>query len=90
MQLVVSPYLEPDDIAALESARDNPIGALRAIAARSLAEIEDALIQDRLNALAWLAAAGLLEIKLAIRLDPQGGYSRGLFQAKTGNRLWLV
>jgi hypothetical protein len=84
MRLVVSPYLEPDDIAALESARDNPAGALRAIAARSLAEIEDALIEDRLNALAWLAAAGLLEIKLAIRLNPQGGFSRGLFHAKTG------
>jgi hypothetical protein len=65
MRLVVSPHLEPDDCAALERAQENPAAVLRAIAARSLAEIEDALIKDRLNALAWLAAAGLLEIKLA-------------------------
>jgi DNA phosphorothioation system restriction enzyme len=57
---------------------------LRAIAARSLADIEDALIKDRLNALAWLAAAGLLEIKLALRLDSRGGFTRGIFHEKTG------
>jgi hypothetical protein len=88
MRLIVSPHLEPDDCAALERARDTPAAVLRTIAARSLAEIEDALIKDRLNALAWLAAAGLLEIKLALRVTPQGSYARGLchFQprAKTG------
>ena len=84
MRLVVSPHLEPDDCAALERARDTPAAVLRTIAARSLAEIEDALIKDRLNALAWLAAAGLLEIKLALRVTAQGGYARGLFHAKTG------
>ncbi len=84
MRLVVSPHLEPDDCAALERAQENPAAVRRAIAARSLAEIEDALIKDRLNALAWLAAAGLLEIKLAMRVNHQGGYARGLFHAKTG------
>ncbi len=84
MQLVASPHLEPDDIAALERARENPVGILRSIAARSLAEIEDALIKDRLNALAWLAAAGLLQIKLALRVNSSGGLCRGLFHAKTG------
>ncbi|MFB1486522.1 MULTISPECIES: hypothetical protein [unclassified Thiocapsa] len=84
MRLVVSPHLEPDDCAALERAQENPAAVLRSIAARSLAEIEDALIKDRLNALAWLAAAGLLEIKLAMRVNHQGGYARGLFHAKTG------
>ena len=84
MRLVVSPHLEPDDCAALERARDTPAAVLRSIAARSLAEIEDALLKDRLNALAWLAAAGLLEIKLALRVTAQGGYARGLFHAKTG------
>jgi hypothetical protein len=68
MRLVVSPHLEPDDCAALERAQENPAAVLRTIAARSLAEIEDALIKDRLNALAWLAAAGLLEIELVLRV----------------------
>ena len=84
LRLVVSPHLEPDDCAALERARDTPAAVLRTIAARSLAEIEDALLKDRLNALAWLAAAGLLEIKLALRVTAQGSYARGLFHAKTG------
>ena len=84
MRLVVSPCLEPDDVEALRAAAEHPADALRAIAARSLADIEDALIRDRLNALAWLAAAGLLEIKLALRLDPQGGFARGIFHEKMG------
>lgn len=84
MQLVVSPYLDPSDVEALKTAASNPAGVLRAIAARSLADIEDALIKDRLNALAWLAAAGLLEIKLALRLDTKGGFARGIFHEKTG------
>ncbi len=84
MKLVVSPHLNPDDVEALQAAAESPADALRAIAAKSLADIEDALIKDRLNALAWLAAAGLLEIKLALRLDPQGKFSRGIFHEKAG------
>ena len=84
MKLVVSPHLEPTDVEALQAAASNPADALRAIAARNLADIEDALVKDRLNALAWLAAAGLLEIKLALRLDSRGGFARGIFHEKTG------
>lgn len=84
MMLVVSPYLDPADVEALQAAENNPSNVLRTIVARSLADIEDALVKDRLNALAWLAAAGLLEIKLALRLDPQGRISRGIFHEKTG------
>lgn len=84
MQLVVSPYLEPDDVKALQTAASNPVDVLRTIAARNLADIEDALIKDRLNALAWLSAAGLLKIKLALRLDTQRGFTRGIFHEKTG------
>lgn len=84
MRLVVSPHLDPDDVDALQAAADAPADAVRAIAAKSLADIEDALIKDRLNALAWLAAVGSLEIKLALRLDTQGRFSRGIFHEKAG------
>lgn len=84
MRLVVSPHLDPADVEALQAAADSPADAIRAIAAKSLADIEDALVKDRLNALAWLAAAGLLEIKLALRLDSQGKFSRGIFHEKAG------
>jgi hypothetical protein len=85
MRLVVSPHLEPDDCAALERAQDHPAAVLRTIAARSLAELEDALVKDRLNALAWLAAAGLLEIKLALRVT-QGSYARASASPGLGPR----
>lgn len=84
MRLVVSPHLEADDIAALERAKERPAEVLKTVAARTLADIEDALVKDRLNALAWLAAAGLLELRLALRVDDQGRYRRGLFHPKTG------
>lgn len=84
MQLVVSPYLQPDDVEALANASENPAESLRRIAARSLTEIEDAIIADRLNALAWLAATGLLELRLAFRLDDHGRVARGIFHEKTG------
>ena len=84
MRLVVSPHLDPADVEALQAAAERPADALRLIAARSLDEIEDALVRDRLNALAWLAAAGLLEIKLALRLEKNGEFARGIFHEKSG------
>ena len=84
MRLVVSPHLEPDDVEALHRAStDNP-GALRAIVAKSMAEIEDELVRDRLNALAWMAATGHLEIRLALRIDHEGKPKRGLYHEKVG------
>jgi DNA phosphorothioation system restriction enzyme len=84
MQLVVSPHLEPDDVNALQSALDHPDEALCSIVSRSLGAIEEGLVRDRLNTLAWLAAAGLLEIKLALRLNSGGDLTRGIFHEKTG------
>ncbi len=84
MQLVVSPHLDAGDVEALLAAKENPAAALRAIAAKSFADIEDALIKDRLNALAWLAASGRLTIKLALRFDGSGNYGRGLYHEKAG------
>lgn len=84
IKLVACPYLEPADVEALQAAADNPEKILRTIVARCLADIEDAIIKDRLNALAWLAATGFLEIKLAIRVDSQRRYLRGIFHEKAG------
>jgi hypothetical protein len=84
MRLVASPHLEPADVDALRSAVERPQDVLRSITSRSLNEIEDALLRDRLNALAWLAASGSLEIRLALRLDEDGRIARGIFHEKTG------
>lgn len=84
MRLVVSPHLDQSDAVALQRGFDQTSSLLRSIAVRSLVELEDALIRDRLNTLAWLAAADILRIRLALRLNDTGQITRGLFHEKTG------
>jgi DNA phosphorothioation system restriction enzyme len=84
MRLVASPHLEPEDVEALRSATEQPDEVLKHIVSRSMTEIEDVLLKDRLNALAWLAATGCLQIQLALRLDEDGRLARGIFHEKTG------
>lgn len=84
MRLVASPCLEEGDLEALRQAADRPEEVLRNVIARSLTEIEDHLIRDRLNALAWLIADGALEVRLALRLDEKGRIARGLYHEKIG------
>ena len=84
MRLVASPHLEPGDVEALRAATERPQDILRSIVARSMTDIEEVILKDRLNALAWLAASGCLEIRLALRLDDDGRIARGIFHEKTG------
>lgn len=84
MRLVASPHLEPGDVDALRAASERPDDILRSIVSRSMPEIEEAILKDRLNALAWLAASGCLEIRLALRLDEEGRIAKGIFHEKTG------
>lgn len=84
MRLVASPHLEPMDVEALRVAAEQPAEVLKHIVSRSLSEIEDVLLRDRLNGLAWLAASGCLEVRLALRLDNEGRITRGIFHEKTG------
>ena len=84
MRLVVSPHLQPEDVSALNEAASNRLEVLRLIADRSLPVIQEALAIKRLAALSWLAATGLLEMRLAFRVDEQGYVAGGLFHEKLG------
>ena len=84
MRLVASPQLSDDDIEALTRAADEPEKVLGEIVARSLEDVSDLLVRERLNALAWLAARGALEVKLAIRLNKDGQLARGIYHEKIG------
>ena len=84
MQLVVSPHLEANDVAALQKAINQPKEVLTSLVAKSLTDIKNELERDRLNALAWLAASGLLEIRIAIRVNSENQISRGLYHEKVG------
>lgn len=84
IQLVVSPQLQPEDVEALSNADSNETEILKSAISRDLKEIEDALLKDTLNTLAWLAATGALELKLALRLDTKGKVTQGLYHEKVG------
>lgn len=84
MKLVASPYLEPNDLDALQKAAEDPREILKKITFRTFGSLENALYKDRLNVLSWLAAVGLLEVKIAIRKEPNGEISRGIFHEKIG------
>lgn len=84
MQLVVSPHLEASDVEALQKALHQPKQVLQSIVSRDLKEIENAIVKDRLNALAWLAASGLLEIRIALRVNENNQIARGLYHEKVG------
>ena len=84
MQLVTSPFLEQQDIDALTRAGSDRSEVLRTIAAQSFGEIRDLVVLDRLNALAWLAASGRLEVRLALRVNREGAITRGMYHEKIG------
>lgn len=84
MRLIASPYLSDEDINALERAKDNPDKVLKDIVTRSLNDVENLLEGDRLNALSWLAASGALEVKLALRVNEQGRFTRSIYHEKIG------
>jgi superfamily II DNA or RNA helicase len=84
MQLIASPALEEQDIEALTQGTEKRDEILRRVAARGLEDVQDLLSKDRLNALAWLIAKGLLEVRLAVRLNDHGQPSRGIYHEKLG------
>lgn len=84
MRLVASPQLSDDDIEALSRAADEPARVLGDIVAQSLQDVINSLVRVRLNALAWLAARGALEVKLAIRLNKDGQLALGVYHEKIG------
>ena len=53
------------------------------VVTRTFGEIQNALIRERLSALAWLIEVGALDIRLALRVDG-GRLRRGIFHEKLG------
>lgn len=96
MRMIVSHVLTQDDIAAIEKGYDirERLGSLI-----TLALPDDKVLAARLECLAWLVAAGRLDIKIALPTDEQGQLIGGkaLFHEKVmlltdaqGDRLCLT
>jgi len=84
MRLVASPVLEEGDVEALRAGSEERDSILRRVVARSLDDIEELIIRDRLAALSWLVANGSLEVRLAIRCGEDGGAAAGIYHEKMG------
>lgn len=84
MRLIASPRLEKRDIDAIDQGYKSREQVVDSVINRELDEIEDALIKDRISALAWMVAAGVLDIKLALPIDNQGKIKSGLYHEKVG------
>ena len=84
MRLIVSPFLQEEDVEALHSAAIDQSELLKSISSKSFQDVENALTKNRLKALAWLAATGHLELKLALRVNDDGKLRTGLYHEKVG------
>ncbi len=84
IQLVASPALTAEDIEAIEKGYASNEEIIEQATKRSFIEIEDMLIKDRLEALAWLVSIGSLKLKLAVRVSESGKLKRGIYHEKIG------
>ena len=85
IQLVTSPKLSEEDVDAIEKGYEGRGQRIRKLCEVELEQLTTELERESLNALAWLISSGLLEIKLAIRVDPRTGrLVRGIYHEKIG------
>ena len=84
IRLVASPLLDEDDIDAINRGYENRDEVIRRRAGDALANVEGRIARSRLDALAWMISAGLLDVKLAIRTDSRGQIARGVYHEKIG------
>lgn len=88
MRLVTSPKLSEADVAAIAQGLEQRDAVIQRALLRSFeAEVVPDLMQERLAALTWLLAQGLLEIKLAVPKSLRGLYHEklGIFADAEGN-----
>jgi DNA phosphorothioation system restriction enzyme len=74
MRLIASPQLNEKDIQAIEKGYESRNKIIEEALIEELEEIENDIIKDRLNFLAWMIAKEKLDIKLAFMKNHQGIY----------------
>jgi DNA phosphorothioation system restriction enzyme len=85
IQLVTSPHLQESDIEAIEQGYESRGQRIRQVIEVELDELANELEHERLAALAWLISVGALEIKLALRVNPNTQQLvRGIYHEKIG------
>ena len=81
IQLVASPYLSEEDVAAIRAGYKKRDGIIKAAILREMTEVSSSLEGERLNLLASLIADGILDIKIAFIEDER---KMGMYHEKMG------
>ena len=81
IQLVASPYLSEDDVAAIRIGYEKRDKIIKAAILREMTEVTSNLEGERLNLLASLIADGILDIKIAFIEDER---KMGMYHEKMG------
>lgn len=90
MRLITGAVLSDKDIDAINRGILSPEEALAKGFSADIEHLEDAIAKDRIGALAWLVAAGKLEIKVGLVVDESGkilhpdAYERAIMHQKVG------
>ncbi|DAC17233.1 MAG TPA: DEAD/DEAH box helicase [Candidatus Poseidoniales archaeon] len=84
IELLASPQLTQEDIDAIQKGHSTHKDVVIQAVQRNFIEIQDLLIKERLEALAWMVSTGDLKVKLAIRMSPNGVPSLGIYHEKLG------
>lgn len=81
MKLIASPYLEKEDIEAIEKGYIEREKAIEKSLLRAVEKPNNDIMKERLNYLAWLIANGQLDIKIAVSMDSN---NFGIYHEKLG------
>jgi superfamily II DNA or RNA helicase len=84
MRLVASPHLQPDDLEAIRRGYVAREDAVTKALIAGIENVQDEIIRDRLNVLAWLVAEGRLEVRIAVPLDERSAIRDGIYHEKLG------
>jgi len=83
MRLVASPLLAPEDLEAIRTGYLAREDAITRALIRSIDNVAEDLVKDRLSVLAWLVAEERLEVRIAIPFDANA-VKQGIYHEKLG------
>ena len=91
MRLILTPSFSDDDVNAIQNGLKNENDVITKNWITELDEIKDKFEQDHTKALAWLLKNNLLDIRIAVLINPDGSFARskdlekiGILKRKTG------
>ena len=84
IQLIASPVLSLEDAEAINQGYRERTDVLVNAGKRSLSDIADHCVAERLSALSWLVSSGRMDVRLALRGDKVSDLAIGIFHEKIG------